>query len=70
MIAPVAFAALWGALVSPRARVKLSGAARFAVELTLFGTAAVALAAAGRGEWAVALFVLAVLSGVVDRVAR
>jgi Protein of unknown function (DUF2568) len=49
---------VWGLLLSPRRRVDLPFAARVAVELLLFALAALLLAAAGLGGWAVALVVV------------
>lgn len=40
---PIAFAVLWGTFVSPKAAVKLSRPAWFAVQAVLFGAAALAL---------------------------
>jgi hypothetical protein len=63
IVAAAVVGAVWGALLSPRRPVALPLAARVAIELVLFGGAALLLAAAGLGGWAVALVVgeLAVL---------
>ncbi len=53
--APVAAGIVWGAFIAPRARRRLNDPARLALELVLFGMAAVALAAAGLLAWAIAL---------------
>lgn len=51
----VLVAAVWGAVVSPRARVRAPGSVRVAVEVVLFGLAGLALASVGRAWWGVAL---------------
>ena len=57
--APVLAAVVWGWFVAPKARRPVPVAARVAIELALFGAAAVALAATGRAALAVAFFALA-----------
>jgi hypothetical protein len=52
--AVVAFAAIWGAWVAPRASRRLADPARLVLELALFAAAIAALAAAGRPVLAVA----------------
>ena len=42
---PAAAIVVWGLFVAPKARVKVSGPVRWAIELVVFGSAAVALAA-------------------------
>ncbi len=54
LLAPLAAALAWGAVVSPRARLRVTAAVRLLVELAVFGGAAWALVAAGRLRWAVA----------------
>ncbi len=68
--AAAAFALLWGVFVSPKARAGLRPPARLAVELGLFGVAAASLAAAGRLGLAVALAVVAVVSGILNLYGR
>jgi hypothetical protein len=51
----VLVAAIWGAVVSPRARVRAPGRIRVAVEVALFGLAGLALASVGQTWWGVAL---------------
>jgi hypothetical protein len=51
----------WGLLLSPRRRFDLPLGLRVAIELALFGAAAVGLATAGRPVWGVGLFVLELL---------
>ena len=51
----VVVAAVWGAVVSPRARVRAPGSVRVAVEVGLFGLAGLALASVGQVWWGVAL---------------
>ncbi|WP_051317096.1 YrdB family protein [Ectobacillus panaciterrae] len=46
--APLLAAVIWGMFVAPRASMQLSGWMHFIVELLVFGSAAVALYAAGR----------------------
>jgi uncharacterized protein DUF2568 len=53
--APVAAAALWGAVVAPKAAFTVSAPVRFAAELAVFAAAVVALAAAGRTLLAILL---------------
>ncbi|MGE5226452.1 MAG: YrdB family protein [Planctomycetaceae bacterium] len=59
LVAPLLAAAVWGAFVAPRARWPVPVGLRLAIELVLFGLAAVGLAATGRGPLAVAFAVLA-----------
>ena len=61
--APLLVAAAWGLFVSPKAKVDVPRPVRFAIELTILGAAAVALAATGHEALAVAFAALAVLSG-------
>ncbi|WP_435318994.1 YrdB family protein [Haloarchaeobius sp. TZWSO28] len=63
--APLLAAIVWGTFVSPKARVPLRGEARLAVEVLVFGVAAVALYAAGQPLLAVVFAAVAV----VDRAA-
>jgi hypothetical protein len=57
--APLAAALAWGAVVSPKARVRAPTPVRLLVELALFASGAWALAAADRTRWA-AMFAAAV----------
>ena len=45
---PLAAAVVWGAFVAPNASVEAPGAARFALQVVVFGGAAAGLAALGR----------------------
>lgn len=66
--APTFAAVVWGAFVSPKARVALPPATRLAVELLVFATATLALAASGEQTLAVAFAVAAVVDGILVRV--
>ena len=55
--APLAAAILWGAFVSPKARVLIGWQARLGVELALFGAATASLAVSDFPKLAVALAV-------------
>jgi hypothetical protein len=48
LAAPLAAAAAWGAVVSPKARLRAAAPTRLAVEVAVFAAGAWALAAAGR----------------------
>ena len=61
--APLLVAAAWGLFVSPKAKVDVPRPARFAIELTILGAAAAALASTGHEALAVGFAALAVLSG-------
>lgn len=52
----------WGALIAPRARWRLSGPWRLVAEAGLFGLAGLALVAAGRPGWAIALVITAAVN--------
>jgi hypothetical protein len=56
---PLAFAAIWGGFLSPRARVELPRPARLALELVVFAIAAAAYYGAGQ-PWLAAGFAAAV----------
>lgn len=58
--APLLVAAAWGLFVSPKAKVDVPRAVRFAIELTILGAAAAALASTGHKTLAVAFAALAV----------
>jgi hypothetical protein len=55
---PLAAAAIWGAFIGPKARRRLHDPARFAVEIVLFGAAAVGLMALGAWVFALVLAML------------
>ena len=59
VLAPVAAAALWGALVAPKAARRLRDPARLVVELVVFFGAGAALAAAGHAALGIALALVA-----------
>ena len=61
---PVFVAALWGAVMAPRAKRRLRGAAYLAVKLVLFSLAAVALATSGMVMAAIVFAALCVLNTV------
>jgi hypothetical protein len=61
--APLLVAAAWGVFVSPKAKVDLPRPARFAIELTILGAAAAALASTGQATLAIAFAALAIVSG-------
>ncbi len=52
LAAPLVAALAWGAVVSPKARVRVSAPVRLLVELAIFGAGAGALVAVGRTRWA------------------
>jgi hypothetical protein len=60
--APLAAAAVWGMFAAPRSDRRLSGAALTAVQLTVLGAGAVALAAAGQTLLAVAFAAVIVVN--------
>lgn len=64
--APLALALVWGALVSPKARVRLPVAARVAVEAAWFGVAALALAAIAQPLVAAIFLAVALSSSLVN----
>jgi len=64
--APLLVAAAWGLFVSPKAKIDVPRPARFAVELTILGAAAAALAATGHSALAIGFAALAVLSGALN----
>jgi hypothetical protein len=59
LVAAVAVA--WGAVVSPRARLAVPSLVRIAVEVALFGAAALALVGLGRPAWGALLLAADVL---------
>ena len=66
--APVAVAVVWWLFVSPKAAVDAPRPVRLVVELGVWTAAAAALWAAGRPALGAAFFVVAVASGVLNRV--
>jgi len=66
--APLTVAVVWGLFVSPKHKVELASPARFAIELTVFAAAALALAAADQPVLAVALAVIELISGTMNYV--
>jgi hypothetical protein len=64
--APLLVAAAWGLFVSPKAKIDVPRPARFAVELTILGAAAAALASTGHETLAIGFAALAVLSGALN----
>ena len=64
--APLAAAAYWGLLVSPKAKLDLPRPLRFGVELVFFAAAALALAGAGHPRLAVAFGAVARVSGLLS----
>ncbi len=66
LTAPAAVAAFWGTFLSPKRRIDLSKPVRFALELAVFGIAALALAATGQDTLAIVLAATAVVSGALN----
>lgn len=66
---PLLVAAAWGLFVSPKAKIDVPRPARFAIELTILGAAAAALASTGHEALALGFAALAVLSGSLNYVA-
>ena len=64
--APLLVAAAWGLFVSPKAKVDVPRPVRFAIELTILGAAAAALASTGQEMLAIGFAALAVLSGALN----
>ena len=62
LLAPFALSLVWGAFVSPKARLPLRGPVRLVVEVLVFGAGAVGLWLAGHRQAAVALGTVAILS--------
>ena len=68
--APAARGDVWGLFVSPKAKIELPRPAQFAIELLVFAAAALALATASRPVLAIALAVVALVSGTLNYVWR
>ena len=66
LAAPLVAAMVWGLFVSPKAKVDVPRPVRFAVELTILGAAAAALASTGHKTLAIGFAALAVLSGALN----
>lgn len=64
---PLLAALVWGAFVSPKARYRVGEAARALVEAAFMGSAALALAAAGRPLLGLAFGATALVSGALHR---
>jgi hypothetical protein len=60
VIGPVLAAVLWGMMIGPKARHRLSDPLRVTIEVVLFLVAAVLLALAGYAVWAVIFAVVAI----------
>jgi len=68
LIAPALVGVFWGTYLSPKRRVDLPKPVRFALELVVFGIAALALFATGQDTLALVLAAAAVVSGVLNYV--
>ena len=68
--AAAAFAAVWGLLVSPKARVRLGNGARLSVEFALLAAAALALVGAGETALALVFAIIALVSGAINAITR
>jgi hypothetical protein len=64
--APLVVAVAWGVFVSPKAKVDVPRPVRFAIELTILGAAALALASTGHSKLAIGFAALAVLGGALN----
>jgi uncharacterized membrane protein len=62
IVMPVVFAAVWGAFLSPKAKVALPQEARLALELVVFALAAAGLFAAGATALGVAFAAVVVVN--------
>jgi hypothetical protein len=65
--APLVAAVAWGLFVSPKAKIPVSPATRYAIELLVFVTAFFAIAAAGSPSIGFTFLVVAVIDGIVVR---
>jgi hypothetical protein len=70
IVTPAAAIALWGLFVAPKATVRVSEPARWAIELLVFVGAGVALAASGQAILGILLAVVAVANGLLVRAFR
>jgi hypothetical protein len=66
--APTLVIAVWWLYVAPKARFDVPKPARFAIELVVWATATVALAAAGLDAYAITFAVVAAISGTLNYV--
>jgi chromate transport protein ChrA len=66
LTAPAAVAIVWGTFLAPKRRVDLPKPARFAIELAVFGVAAIALWATGQETLAIVLAAAALVSGILN----
>jgi len=64
--APVAFIAVWGLFIAPKARVQVSKQVALAIELTLLTLVALGLASAGPLWLGIAYGLVALVSGVLN----
>jgi Na+-transporting NADH:ubiquinone oxidoreductase subunit NqrE len=69
IVTPAAAIVVWGLFVAPKATVKVSEAARWAIEVVVFVGAAVALVASGHVILGLVLGAVAVANGALVRVA-
>jgi Protein of unknown function (DUF2568) len=67
VLTPVAAIVVWGLFVAPKATVRVSKPARWAIEIVVFLGAAAALAAAGHVVLAAALAMTALANGAAVR---
>jgi Protein of unknown function (DUF2568) len=64
--APLAFIAVWGLFIAPKARIAVSKEVALVIELVLLGLVAVGLASAGPVWLGIAYGAVALVSGVVN----
>jgi uncharacterized protein DUF2568 len=70
LVTPAAAIAVWGLFVAPKATVRVSEPARWAIELVVFVGAGIALGAAGQTVLGIVLAAVAVANGLVVRAYR
>ena len=63
---PLAFIAVWGLFIAPKARIQVSKQVALAIELVLLGLVALGLAAAGPVWLGIAYGAVALVSGLVN----
>jgi uncharacterized protein DUF2568 len=66
LLAPALVIAVWWLYIAPKSRFELPKPARFGIELVVWATAAVALAATGNVAWAIAFAAVAAISGMLN----
>ena len=66
VLAPAAVIVVWGAFISPRARIRVSKEAGLAIELVLLGLVAVGLVAAGPVWLGIGYGAVALVSGLLN----